>query len=96
MTENVQVSCSLCLVRYMANHVVMREMIPLYKYFFRFKPVLTYLSQLKPHVWQKQVFASRNPSCQYTIKVKVKSTIAHEKCWWGAHLPYLGCEPIGG
>jgi len=28
--------------------------------------------------------------------VKVKSTIPHEECWWGAHLPYLGLEPIGG
>ena len=22
--------------------------------------------------------------------MKVKSTIRHEECWWGAHLPYLG------
>jgi len=29
-------------------------------------------------------------------KVKVKSTIPHEECWWGAHLPYLGLEPVGG
>jgi len=27
---------------------------------------------------------------------KVKSTIPHEECWWGAHLPYLGSEPVGG
>ena len=26
---------------------------------------------------------------------KVKSTIPHEECWWGGHLPYLGVEPIG-
>jgi len=29
------------------------------------------------------------------IKVKVKSTVPHEECWWGAHLPYLGLEPVG-
>ena len=34
-------------------------------------------------------------SC-YVIYKKVKSTIPHEECWWGAHLPYLGLEPIGG
>jgi len=28
--------------------------------------------------------------------IKVKSTIPHEECWWGAHLPYLGLEPVGG
>jgi len=27
---------------------------------------------------------------------KVKSTIPHEQCWCGAHLPYLGREPMGG
>ena len=27
---------------------------------------------------------------------KVKSTVPHEECWWGAHLPYLGLEPAGG
>jgi len=27
---------------------------------------------------------------------KKKSTIPHEECWWGAHLPYLGREPVGG
>jgi len=25
---------------------------------------------------------------------KVKSTISHEECWWDAHLPYLGLEPV--
>jgi len=27
---------------------------------------------------------------------KIKSTIPHEECWWGAHLPYLGLELKGG
>ena len=27
---------------------------------------------------------------------KVKSTIPHEESWWGAHLPYLGREPVCG
>jgi len=31
-------------------------------YFFRFKPLLTGLNQLKPLVWQKQGFAGRNPT----------------------------------
>jgi len=25
---------------------------------------------------------------------KVKSAIPHEECWWDAHLPYLGREPV--
>jgi len=29
-------------------------------------------------------------------KVKVKTTIPQEECWWGAHLPYLGLQPVGG
>ena len=28
--------------------------------------------------------------------VKVKRTILHLECWWGAHLPSYGREPIGG
>jgi len=35
--------------------------------------------------------------CLYSdvhIKVNVKSTIL--QCWWRAHLPYLGPEPVGG
>jgi len=29
--------------------------------------------------------------------VKVKGpSIPHEECWSGAHLPYLGLEPVGG
>jgi len=31
-----------------------------------------------------------------SLSSKVKSTIPHEECWWGAHLPYLGLEPVGG
>jgi len=30
------------------------------------------------------------------MQIKVKSIIPHEECWWGAHLPYFGPEPIGG
>ena len=32
------------------------------------------------------------------LVVKVKSTIPHEdeEYWWGAHLPYLGLEPVAG
>jgi len=29
-------------------------------------------------------------------KVNVKSTIPHEECWLGAHLPCLCFEPICG
>ena len=32
----------------------------------------------------------------WCVGVKVKGTILHEECWWGAHLPYLGLETIGG
>jgi len=36
-------------------------------------------------------------SFTYTTSIKeVKSTVPHEQCWWNAHLPYLGLEPIGG
>jgi len=31
----------------------------------------------------------------YALKGKVKSVVSHEECWWGAHLPYLGLEPVG-
>jgi len=31
-----------------------------------------------------------------TSRVKVKSTVPNEECWWGAQLPYLGLEPVGG
>jgi len=27
---------------------------------------------------------------------KVKRTILHLECWWGAHLPSYGREPVGG
>jgi len=27
---------------------------------------------------------------------KILSTVPHEECWWGAHLPYLSLEPVGG
>jgi len=30
------------------------------------------------------------------IQGKAKSTIPNEERWWGAHLPYLGLEPVGG
>jgi len=30
------------------------------------------------------------------VCLTVKTTIPHEECWWGAHLPYLGLEPVGG
>ena len=28
------------------------------------------------------------------VPQKVKSTVPHEECWWGAYLPYLGPEPM--
>jgi len=27
---------------------------------------------------------------------QVKRTILHLECWWGAHLPFYGREPVGG
>jgi len=31
----------------------------------------------------------------FNDNVKVKSIYhTHEECWWGAHLPYLGLEPV--
>jgi len=32
----------------------------------------------------------------WLIGKEVNSTIPHEECWWGAHLPNLGREPVGG
>jgi len=43
--------------------------------------------------------ATANSECEREFTFankKVKSTILNEECWWGAHLPYLGLEPVGG
>ena len=39
----------------------------------------------------KMTFGEEEPTVH-----KVKSTIPREECWWGAQLPYLGLEPVGG
>ena len=31
-----------------------------------------------------------------SVKAKGKEYHTHEECWWGAHLAYLGLEPVGG
>jgi len=28
--------------------------------------------------------------------LSTKSVIPHEESWWGAYLPFLGCEPVSG
>jgi len=53
---------------------------------------------------RKGVPRTNAPLLQRTSKVAAaqcqtvsrKSTIPHEECGWGAHLPYLGLEPVGG
>jgi len=34
-------------------------------FFFRFEPDLTSLNRFKRHVWQKEVFAGRNPTLMF-------------------------------
>jgi len=46
--------------------------------------------------WYNGLSSNGNSGRQGYSPVKVKSTTPHEECWSGAHLPYLGLEPVGG
>jgi len=42
------------------------------------------------------LFHSRSQDFVFGAKVKGYEYHTDEECWCGAHLPYLGLEPVGG
>jgi len=56
-----------------------------------FSAVEDWMFTILPHMmWLSANLECRSEMCCTRLagnKVKVKSTLPHEECWWGAHLP---------
>ena len=59
-----------------------------------------YPKLLEKHRFLKKILYKEDPTQNYDLRprknIKVKWTILHLECWWGAHLSFYGREPVGG